>query len=277
MLRRALVLGGVCLVLSLALIVSCVAVPEPDGGVPSSAAATPTPDVTVTIPVTTSEPMTVTEYTLTLSAADDFYLSRSRITDERQFSLAPSAFEVSADALLAALEDGFISMAGIPRLALGRVITDAFTTLQATTPITWIVFTAYPASGMSLAWEETQKERGLDGVWHTASIAHVAELSHVVSFTWGMEPLTTMTALLAARDAYAEPRKLKVWIDQMLVEEPDGSGGSQWKLYVFTNDPGGGSGPQQQRYLCCRVLQCGSASTFWQQVNCWARCRGISC
>lgn len=261
--RKYIFLFAVFCALALGLAVACVPLPPP--------AEPPTPAAK---PPAASLPA---EHTVTVAAWQASEASRMASASGNAYPVAEERYEVSVDALVMPFMLGMAGVQGVPRLALARIVTGEVTALAVDAATTWVLFASDPVTTTDVVWRETWAEVDAGGTLRVEALDMLVEAGNVVTFTAASDALTGFSVLVQARDAYQAPAGSSLWIDQVLVEEPDGDGGTRWVSYVFNDDPGGGAGDEARRAYCCRLLRCGHAATFWQRVNCWARCRGISC
>ncbi len=244
---------------ALGLVVGCVPLPAE---IPSQPAAAPT-----------TEPV----HTVAVAAQQVFADSHLTSTEARQYRIAEERYDISADALLTLVMFNPGGLAGMPRLALGRVITDGIESPATGGPVTWVLFTTLPVTATEVIWRETWAEPQADGVWRTETLDSLVEAGNVIDFALGRDAAAGFPELMDASEAYTTRTGSSVWIDQVLLEELDGQGGVRWVLYHFNADPGGGAGDQGRRAYCCRLLRCGSATDWWGRLVCSLRCSGVSC
>lgn len=244
---------------ALGLVVGCVPLPAE---IPAAPAATPIADTMHTVAVAAQQVV-----------ADSHLTS----TEARQYRIAEERYDVSADALLTLVMFNPGGVAGVPRLALGRVITDEIGSPAAGGPVTWVLFTTSPITATEVIWRETWAEPRADGVWRTQTLDSQIDPGNVIDFAPAQDAAAGFPELMGASEAYTTRAGSSVWIDQLLLEEADGQGGVRWVLYHFNADPGGGAGDQGRRAYCCRLLRCGSATDWWGRLVCGLRCSGVGC
>lgn len=265
------------------LLMGCVPVPaEPPVSLqPTATAPPPTAQATqsATLATPAAEPITATVHTVEVAARQVFPDSHMILTEARPLRVAEERYDVSVDSLLAPFMFDMPGVSGAPRLALARVITDAIDVEPplAGAPITWVLFSSAPITATEVVWRETWTALDPDGVWSARTIESLIEGGKVIAFAAADNPADGLSALVEARDSYPVPEGSSLWIDQLLMEEPDSADGRRWVLYLFHDDPDSGAGDQARRAYCCKLLRCGSATGFWARLVCGLRCSGIGC
>lgn len=261
--RKYILMAAVFVALALGLAVACVPLPPP-ADLPTPAAK---PSVTPLPP----------EHTVTVAAWQAFAPSRMASADGNAYLIAEERYDASVDALVMPLMFGMPGVQGAPRLALARVVTGEVGVPAVDAAITWVLFASDPLTTTDVVWREAWTRADAGGPLHVEALDTLVAAGNVVTFSAASDALTGFSGLIQARDEYQARTGNNLWIDQVLVEEPDGNGGTRWVSYVFHNEPGGGAGDEGRRAYCCRLLRCGVVRDFWGDLVCRVRCGGVGC
>lgn len=261
--RKYILMFAVFCALALGLIVACVPLPPPAESPASSATPSVTPSPA--------------EHTVTVASWQASAISRMALADGNAYRIAEERYEVSVDSLMMPLMFGMSGVAGVPHLALARVVTGEVAAPAMDAAITWVLLASDPVTTTDVVWRETWAQSDVGGMLRVEAVEMLVAADSVVTFTAASDALTGFAALVQARDEYQARTGHSLWIDQVLVEEPGGDQGARWVSYVFNNDPGGGAGDEARRAYCCRLLRCGSVTDFWGKLLCRTRCGGVGC
>lgn len=261
--RKHILMLAILYALAVGLVAACAPLPPP----------TPTPAPTA-MPSPTPSPAGHTVLVAAWQASGPSHLASA---DGNAYRVAEERYDASVDALAMPLMLGMPGVQGAPRLALARVVTGEVAAPAADAAITWVLFASAPVTTTDVIWRETWAQADAGGSARVEALDTLIQAGDIVTFTAASDPLTGFSGLLQARDEYQARTGNNLWIDQVLVEEPDSSGATRWVLYVFHNDPGGGAGDEGRRAYCCRLLRCGSVRDFWGRLVCKAKCGGVVC